>query len=158
MAEPITIKTIRAGNLRECGHLNYGKNGGGTIWQHTTIRRLKAIDRPALTPEERQNVGGRGLREWSVDGGPAGSLEKAVAALNVPAVLTDVEREVFEHVPAEWVRLHDFRTGLAKTLGRQVGIDLMLVGDKGFLDHEMRPGDQRREPWIRKKAEATDGQ
>lgn len=115
MADPISIETVRAGQLRDAGHLNYGKLGGGTIWQHTTIRRLKAIDRPALT---------------------------------------ESEAEVLSHVPADWVRLHDFRTALATTLGRQVGIDLMLCGDKGFTETDMRPGKERREPWIRRKTEA----
>lgn len=157
MADPITMETVRAGGLREAGHLNYGKRGGGTIWQHTTIRRLKAIDRPGLTGEERRAVGGRGLREWSVDGGKAGSLEDAIAALNVPAVLTEGEAEVLAHVPADWVRLHDFRTALATTLGRQIAIDLMLCGDKGFTETDMRPGKERREPWIRRKMEAAHG-
>ena len=154
MAEPITMETVLAGRLREAGHLNYGKRGGGTIWQHTTIRRLKAIDRPALTDGERLTVGGRGLREWCVDGGKGGSLEDAIAALNVPAVLTEGEAEVLVHVPADWVRLHDFRTELRQTLGRQVAINLMLCGDKGFVETDMRQGEARREPWIRRKQEA----
>lgn len=151
------METVQAGQLRNAGHLNYGKLGGGTIWQHTTIRRLKAIDRPALTDEERRAIGGRGLREWSVDGGKAGSLDDAIAALDVPAVLTEDEAEVLSHVPADWVRLHDFRAALATTLGRQVGIDLMLCGDKGLIETEMRPGKERREPWIRKKVETSHG-
>ncbi|MBN6819561.1 hypothetical protein JRF84_08155 [Methylobacterium organophilum] len=153
MGEHVTMEVVRLGKLRESGHLNYGKKGGGTIWQHTTIRRLKAIDRPALTDEEQREFGGRGVRVWSVDGGPAGSLDDAIAALNVPAVLTPDEQEVLHHVPADWVRLHDFRLALAKTLGRQVSIDLMMVGDKGFTETDMRPGSQRREPWIRRKLE-----
>jgi len=156
MGEPITLETVRAGALREAGHLNYGKRGGGTIWQHTTIRRLKAIDRPALTDKERIEHRG-GLREWSVDGARATCLEDAIAALNVPAVLSEEEAEVLAHVPSDWVRLHDFRTALAETLSRQVGIDLMLCGDKGFTETEMRPGKERREPWIRRKMEAAHG-
>ncbi|MDH2313388.1 hypothetical protein [Methylobacterium brachiatum] len=152
MGEPITMETVRAGGLREAGHLNYGKHGGGTIWQHTTIRRLKAIDRPALTDEERRKHRG-GLREWSVDGARATSLEDAIAALNVPTVLTEEEAEVLAHVPSDWVRLHDFRTALAETLSRQVAIDLMSCGDKGFTETDMRPGKERREPWIRRKQE-----
>lgn len=73
MADPITLDSVLSGRLREAGHLNYGARGGGTIWQHTTIRRLKAIDRPALTDEEQREHRG-GLRQWSVDGGHAGSL------------------------------------------------------------------------------------
>jgi hypothetical protein len=156
MADLITLDTVLAGRLREAGHLNYGTRGGGTIWQHTTIRRLKAIDRPALTDEERRERRG-GLRQWSVDGGHAGSLEDAIAALNVPAVLTVGEAEVLAHVPADWVRLHDFRTALSGTLGRQVGIDLMLCGDKGFTETDMRTGETRREPWIRRKGKASHG-
>jgi hypothetical protein len=156
VADPITIETVRAGGLREAGHLNYGKRGGGTIWQHMTIRRLKAIDRPALTDEERREHRG-GLREWSVDGARATSLEAAIAALNVPAVLTEGEAEVLAQVPSDWVRLHDFRTALAETLSRQVGIDLMLCGDKGFTETDMRPGQERREPWIRRRMGAAHG-
>ena len=101
MADPITIETVVAGRLRDAGHLNYGKRGGGTIWQHTTIPRLSAIDRPTLNEEETRRLGVSRLREWSVDGGKAGSLEDAIAALNVPPVFTDEEREVLARVPVE---------------------------------------------------------
>ncbi|MFG7486340.1 hypothetical protein [Methylorubrum rhodesianum] len=150
MADPITIETVIAGRLRDAGHLNYGRRGGGTIWQHTTIPRLSAIDRPTLSDEETKRLGVSRLREWSVDGGKSGSLEDAIAALNVPPVFTDEEREVLERVPAEWVELHEFRTGLAEELGRQVGLTIMTLRQKGAVENELRPGPDRRQPWIRR--------
>ena len=155
MADPITIETVVAGRLRDAGHLNYGKRGGGTIWQHTTIPRLSAIDRPTLNDEETRRLGVSRLREWSVDGGKAGSLEDAIAALNVPPVFTDEEREVLERVPAEWVKLHEFRTGLAEELGRQVGLTIMTLRQKGAVENELRPGPDRRQPWIRRAPDAA---
>ncbi|MCJ2112937.1 hypothetical protein MKK64_17285 [Methylobacterium sp. E-025] len=158
MAEPITLDTVYAGNLRDDGHLNYGKRGGGTIWQHTTIPRLSVIDRPTLNDEETRRVGAGRLREWVVDGGRAGSLEGATAALNVPPVLTDEEAEVLRHVPAEWVELHGFRTALAEQLGREVGITVMQLRHKGAIENELRPGEPRARPWIRRTPEeATHG-
>ena len=160
MAEHSTIthETVIAGRLRDAGHLNYGKRGGGTIWQHTTIPRLSAIDRPTLSEEETKRLGVSRLREWSVDGGKAGSLEDAIAALNVPPVLTDEEREVLERVPAEWVELHGFRTGLGDELGRQVGLTIMTLRQKGAVENEMRPGPDRRQPWIRRAPDAAPSQ
>lgn len=150
MAEPITLETIRAGQLRDAGHLNYGKRGGGTIWQHTTIPRLSAIDRPTLNDEETKRLGCSRLREWSVDGGRAGSLEDAIAALNVPPVLTDEEAEVLDRIPAEWVELHDFRTRLGEELGRQIGTTILTLRQKGFIENERRRSEPRPEPFIRR--------
>lgn len=106
MAETITRDIVMAGRLRDAGHLNYGKRGGGTIWQHTTIPRLQAIDRPTLSAEETKRVGATRLREWSVDGGKGSSIEDAIAALNVPPVLTLGEFAVLSRMPAEfdWLR------------------------------------------------------
>lgn len=154
----ITHATVVAGRLRDAGHLNYGKRGGGTIWQHTTIPRLSAIDRPTLSDEETKRLGVSRLREWSVDGGKAGSLEDAIAALNMPPVFTDEEREVLERVPAEWVELHEFRTGLGEELGRQVGLTIMTLRQKGAIENEMRPGPDRRQPWIRRASDAAPSQ
>jgi hypothetical protein len=154
MAEPITLDTVRAGKLRDAGHLNYGKRGGGTIWQHTTIPRLSAIDRPTLNDEETKRLGVSRLREWSVDGGRAGSLEDAIAALNLPAVLTDEEAEVLARIPAEWVELHDFRTRLGEELGRQIGTTILMLRQKGFVENELRPAEPRSKPWIRRTPSA----
>ena len=151
MGEPvITIETVRAGRLRDAGHLNYGKRGGGTIWQHTTISRLSAIDRPTLNDEETKRLGVSRLREWSVDGGRAGSLEDAIAALNVPPVLTDEEREVLDFVPQEWTQLVPFRRALGAGLGRDIGITILTLRQKGFVENELRPGPERHQPWIRR--------
>ncbi|OAH30799.1 hypothetical protein AX289_15450 [Methylorubrum populi] len=157
MAEHSTIthETVIAGRLRDAGHLNYGKRGGGTIWQHTTIPRLSAIDRPTLSDEETKRLGVSRLRDWSVDGGKAGSLEDAIAALNVPPVFTDEERAVLARVPTEWVELHEFRTGLAEELGRQVGLTIMTLRQKGAVENELRPGPDRRQPWIRRASVAA---
>ena len=151
MAETITHDTVMAGRLRENGHANYGKRGGGTIWQHTTIPRLSAVDRPTLNDEETKRLGVSRLREWSVDGGRAGSLEDAIAALNVPAVLTPEEAEILAFVPEEWVQLVPFRHDIGERLGRKIGIEIMRLRQKGAIENELRPGSERRgEPWIRK--------
>ena len=156
MAETITLDTIMAGHLRDAGHLNYGKRGGGTIWQHTTIPRLQAIDRPTLNDEETKRLGVSRLREWSVDGGRAGSLEDAIAALNVPAVLTPEQAEVLGFVPEDWVQLVPFRHEVSERLGRKVGIEIMLLLQKGAIENELRPGPERRgEPWIRRAPGAS---
>lgn len=153
---PITLDDIAAGSLRDAGHLNYGKRGGGTIWQHTTIPRLSAIDRPTLNDDETKRLGVTRLREWSVDGGHAGSLDDAIAALNVPPVLTDEEHEVLGHVPSEWVELHAFRTDLAEKLGRQIGITIITLRQKGAIENEMRPAGSWSRPWIRRAPAALD--
>lgn len=158
MAEKSTITrdTVMAGRLRDAGHLNYGRRGGGTIWQHTTIPRLSAIDRPTLNDEETKRLGASRLREWSVDGGRAGSLEDAIAALNLPAVLTDEEAEVLAFVPEEWAKLVPFRRDLGEMLRREdVGTTLLMLRQKGFIQNELRPGPERREPWIRRAPDAA---
>ncbi|GJE77771.1 hypothetical protein [Methylorubrum suomiense] len=157
MAEHSTITrdTVMAGGLRDAGHLNYGKRGGGTIWQHTTIPRLSAIDRPTLSDEETKRLGVSRLREWSVDGGKAGSLDEAIVALNVPPVLTGEEAEILERIPAEWIELHDFRTRVGAELGRQIGLTIMTLRQKGAVENEMRPGPDRRQPWIRRAPDAA---
>ncbi|UMY19084.1 hypothetical protein MMB17_07240 [Methylobacterium organophilum] len=133
MAENSTITrdTVMAGGLRDAGHLNYGRRGGGTIWQHTTIPRLSAIDRPTLDDEETKRLGVSRLREWSVDGGRAGSLDDAIAALNVPPVFTPEEAEVLAFVPMEWTKLVPFRDALGAGLGREVTTTLLMLRHKG---------------------------
>ena len=158
MAEKSTITrdTVMAGRLRDAGHLNYGRRGGGTIWQHTTIPRLSAIDRPTLNDEETKRLGVSRLREWSVDGGRAGSLEDAIAALNVPAVLTEDEAEILAFVPEEWTKLVPFRRDLGEKLGREdVGTTILMLRQKGFIQNELRPGPERHEPWIRRAPDAA---
>ncbi|MGV7034900.1 hypothetical protein [Methylobacterium symbioticum] len=157
MAETSTItrETIMAGGLRDAGHLNYGKRGGGTIWQHTTIPRLQAIDRPTLSDEETKRLGVSRLREWSVDGGRAGSLEDAIAALNVPAVLAEEEAEILAFVPEEWTKLVPFRHDLGEKLGREdVATTILTLRHKGFIQNELRPAAPRAEPWIRRAPDA----
>lgn len=150
-ASAITLETVMAGRLRDAGHLNYGKRGGGTIWQHTTIPRLSAIDRPTLNDEETKRLSVSRLREWSVDGGKAGSLEDAIAALNVPPVLADEEAEVLALVPEEWTKLVPFRRDLGERLGRQIGVTILMLRQKGFVQNELRPAEPRSEPWIRRE-------
>ncbi|MRI57767.1 hypothetical protein D8770_28305, partial [Methylobacterium sp. DB1607] len=67
----------------------------------------------------------------------------------------DEEREVLERVPAEWVELHEFRTGLGEELGRQIGLTIMTLRQKGAVENEMRPGPDRRQPWIRRAPDAA---
>lgn len=54
--DPITRDTIIAGRLRDVRHANYGKLGVVTSWQHTTVPRLSAVDRP-LNRAEAKKVG-----------------------------------------------------------------------------------------------------
>lgn len=152
MAETITLDTVMAGRLRENGHANYGKRGGGTIWQHTTIPRLSAIDRPTLSAEETDRVGATRVREWSVDGGRAGSLEGAITALNVPPVLSLGEFVVLSRMPAEfdWLRAVQARiAGIAEENAptcindhpRYCAVFAAIHGlhSKGFVTLDKRP-------------------
>lgn len=161
MPDPITLDTVAAGRLRDAGHLNYGKRGGGTIWQHTTIPRLSAIDRPTLSTEETKRLGVSRLREWCVDGVAVGTLETAIAALAVPPVFTEEEAAALAHVPADWVELHGFRTALREKLGGEAGetvaTTLLMLRQKGAIQNEMRPGEHRPRPWIRRTPEAGHG-
>lgn len=157
MPDPITLDTVAAGRLRDAGHLNYGKRGGGTIWQHTTIARLSAIDRPTLSAEETKRLGASRLREWCVDGVAVGSLETAIAALAVPPVFTEEETAILARVPADWVELHDFREALGAEWGAPVGAALIILRQKGAIQNERRPGEPRPRPWIRRTPEVSHG-
>ncbi|WP_342163016.1 hypothetical protein [Methylobacterium sp. SD21] len=158
MAEPINLAAIMAGRLRDAGHLNYGKRGGGTIWQHTTIPRLQAIDRPTLSVEETDRVGATRMREWSVDGGKGGSIEDAIVALNVPPVLSLGEFVVLAKVPAEfdWLRAVQARiAGIAEEDAPTCVNDhprycavteaLMRLRHVGLVRLEQRPVEKRGE-------------
>ncbi|CAO4133389.1 hypothetical protein [Methylorubrum extorquens] len=152
---PVTMEAVMTGSLRSAGHLNYGKRGDGTMWQHTTIPGLSAIDRPTLNDEEAKCIGISRLREWSVDGGHAGSLEDAIAALNVLPVLAEEEAEVLALVPEEWTKLVPFQRDLGAKLGRQVGITILCLLQKGFVQNDLRPAEPRSEPWLRRAATAS---
>lgn len=152
--EPITHDTVMAGRLRDAGHANYGKLGGATIWQHTTIPRLSAVDKP-LDRAEAKKVGASRIRVWSVDGAACASLEEAIEQLNVPPVITAEEAEVLGRIPDEWIQLLPFREQVGDELGRQVGITILTLRQKGIVENELRPAEPRREPWIRRKLGAV---
>jgi hypothetical protein len=40
-------------------------------------------------------------------------------------------------------------------LGRQVGLTIMTLRQKGAIENEMRPGPDRRQPWIRRASVAA---
>ena len=149
MDRPITLADVHAGKLRENGRMNYGPNGSGWPMQHTTIPRLSCIDRiykgPAL-----KKAGVSSERLWCVDGVQVASLEAAIAQLNTPPVFTDEESTVLERVPAEWIELHAFRTGLGEEMGRPVGSTLIMLRQKGAIENELRPGERHSVPWIRR--------
>ncbi|CAB4953358.1 unannotated protein [freshwater metagenome] len=140
----VTLETVMAGRLRENGHGD-AKDWFSVLYQHTTIPRLQAMDK---FPRRGRTVPSE--RVWSVDGLPCASLDEAVERLNIPAVLTDEEREVLDRVPVEWTLLVPFRKAIGEELGRQIGTTILMLRQKGAIENELRPGPERRQPWLRR--------
>lgn len=152
MAGPITLDTVTAGRLRDAGHAD-AQDWFGVLYQHTTIPRLSAMDK---LPRRGRRLPSE--RIWYVDGLPCASLDEAVAWLNVPAVFKDEEREVLARIPAEWTALHEFRVRLGDELGRPVGATILMLRQKGAVENELRPGEDRRSvAWVRRVPEGEGG-
>ncbi|WP_018045447.1 hypothetical protein [Methylobacterium sp. 88A] len=145
----ITLDDVKAGKLRDDGHMNYGPNGSGWLMQHSAIPRLTCIDR-GYAGAARQAAGLPFERVWCVDGMPVASLEAAIDALNVPPVFTDEERTVLEHVPVEWVERVAFSERIAAKAGLPIGPALEGLHRKGALETAFRPGEPFATVWIRR--------
>lgn len=152
--EPITRDTVMAGRLRDAGHANYGKLGGATIWQHTTIPRLSAVDQP-LDRTEAKKVGACRIRGWLVDGAACASLEEAIEQLNVPPVVAAEGAEVLVRRPDACFQPPLFREQARDELGRQAGITILMLRQKGDIENELRSPEPSCEPWIRRKLSAA---
>lgn len=133
MGDLVTKDTVSAGTLQDVGQATFA-GIGGTIWQHTTIPRLSAIDRP-LEPDEALKRGASHVREWMVDGRPAGSLEDAIARLNVALALSEEEELVLAQVPVDWVDLHAFRGAFSGPIAQQVSPILVRLHRKGLIEN-----------------------
>lgn len=142
--DPITRDTVMAGRLKDAGHAD-GRDWYATLWQHTTIARLSAIDR-----HPRRGRGGKSARIWEVDGVACESLEQAIERLNVPPVFTDGEREMLALIPEEWVELRGLRIQAAEELGRVAGADIIMLRHKGAVENELRRENGRLVPWVRR--------
>ena len=145
---PITVETVMAGRLRDCGHAD-ATDWFATLYQHTTIPRLQAMDKH---PRRRGSV--KSERIWQVDGVSCASLNEAIDRLAVPPVITAAEQEILGCMPTEWTELHNFRTALGERLGRKVGIEILMLRQKGLVENELRRGEQRSVPWVRRSPAA----
>jgi hypothetical protein len=111
-----TKEDVFAGGLRESGHLNYGPNGFGYTYRHTTIPRLSCIDR-YYKGDALMKSGKSTARIWQVDGVEVADLEAALERLASPPVLSLGEFLVLQKVSFEpdWLRAVQSRiSGIAE--------------------------------------------
>lgn len=148
MGDLITEDTVRAGALQDVGQARF-EGDGGTIWQHTTIPRLSAIDRPP-GPDEARRPGASPIREWMVDGRLAGSLDDAIARLNVPLTLSEDEELVLTQISEDWTELKAFRGTFSGAMTAQVSPILARLHRKGLIENDLRPVEGRSVSWIRR--------
>ncbi|BAQ44351.1 hypothetical protein [Methylobacterium aquaticum] len=150
----ITRDTVMAGKLRETGgHLNYGRDGSGYMLCHTTIRRLQAIDRH-YKGEAAKKAGKTAERLWLVDGVQVADLDAAVAALNVPVVLTDEETAALAHIPGDFTERKHVMAAIEKAgpPGLQIISILIALKNKGLIEWSRigGAGDRPAIPTVRR--------
>lgn len=143
----ITLDDVHAGKLRESGHLNYGRDGSGYLMRHTTIRRLQAIDRH-YKGKAAEKAGTRAERLWLVDGVQVADLDAAVAALNVPVVVTDEEAAALAHIPGVFTERKHVMAAIEKAGARERPVLTILLGlgDKGLIEWGRIEGADDRRP------------
>lgn len=96
-------------------------------------------------------------REWQVDGEKVADLDAAIAALNVPAVLTADEQALLDRIPAEFVNLRKLEKELSGTTGHvtpelaveehRVHLLIYCLNNKGALEYGKSPERSDGKPW-----------
>lgn len=119
MTGTITIDDLKACHMREAAHYN-----GGSKWFGYLHR---CVEHPRLSRFDKYTREDKGVKStWRVDGNDCATLDDALAALAIPAVLTDEERAAL----IEW--RDDFEGSWGR---RGVGYAMLsALTNKGMLD------------------------
>lgn len=107
----ITRTDIDHVTFRSNAHYNMGKDGYGYGYECEELPRLRFIDRHYRP--NREHPDGRNTRTWCVDGAELESLDAAVAALNLPPVITPEEDAALAQIPLWFVGLREMEDILA---------------------------------------------
>ena len=126
MPDLITMDDVRASHTKERMH-GHGTDFFFYIHQCNEFPRLSRFDR---YDRKTRSV----TSTWRVDGQDVANLEAAIAALNVPPVLTDDEAEALKLIPDDFA---DIR----KTVDHGLRIRL---DNKGFIEWGERGQCRRR--------------
>lgn len=107
----ITRDDIDKSTMEYAAHYNMGRAGYGYGFRCVEFSRLMVIDQCYRPSKEWPD--GKHTRTYYVDGAEVADLAAAIAALNVPPVLTEDEQRILDFIPREFTDLRELEDELA---------------------------------------------